>query len=445
MPNGKGHTDAQQNVALFPLDSGYSAFRAQESALILTNLAIMSSVLLLHLSFQSLLGWPTRAILTLFGGRFLIQTGELLWLSARESPISPKAQFLYSRFSILMHLGFATLVSIVSKNEDTHYTVLLVLPVIAAGFRTSFPATLCVAACASFVSMAEVWDFYRRNPSSNLTEYFEASGTIFIYLLVGLVVWLLASNLRKEQNRLRGAMSELERAKDQLVKQEKMAAVGRLSSGIAHEIRNPIAMIASSLAMVKKGESDAALRDEMFNIAIEEARRLERFTTEFLAYARSTELHTEPTNVRTMLRYVADVARARASEKGIRIRCVCGGNETVNVEPFQIHQALLNLITNALEASGPESEIEIGCEQGADSLVKLYVQNAGDPVSVTAASQLFEPFFTTKPQGTGLGLAIVRRIAEAHGGSAHLELNKPGLVRFAVRIPSADPVAPTNK
>ncbi len=430
---------APDEQALFSLNSDYSAFRAQESALILTNLAILSSVLVLQLSFQSLLGWPTRTILALFGGRFLMQTAELIWLSARERPLSAIAQFLYARASILLHLGFAALVSIVSKNEDTHYSVLLVLPVIAAGFRTSFPTTLAVAAGASLVCLAEVWDFYQRNPSSNLTEYFEAAGTILIFLLVGLVVWLLATNLRREQSRVRDTMSELEKTKDQLVEQEKMAALGRMSGGIAHEIRNPIAMISSSLSLVRNVDSDASLRDEMFEIALQEVRRLENFTSEFLVYAGNKELLTEPTSVETMLRYLADISRARAAEKSVRVRSSYNGPEMVPVDSFQIHQAMLNLITNAIDASAHESEILLGCECVSEATFKLYVENAGEPIPSTVLPHLFEPFFSTKPSGTGLGLAIVSRVAEAHGGSARLELNQQGRVRFALNLPRVVP------
>ncbi|MFA6242002.1 MAG: ATP-binding protein [Candidatus Hydrogenedentales bacterium] len=432
------HTQHPPDEPLLPLDSNFESFRRQESTLILLNLLIMVGTLVMQLAFKPQLGWPSRTILFLFGSRFLMQTAELLWLSARERPLSRLTQFLYGRASICMHLGFAGLISMVSQNEDAHYTVLLILPVVAAGFRASLPGTIMVASCAGLVSFAEVWSYYQRNPFSSATEYFEAAGTILVFYLVGLVVWLLASQLRQEQVRLRFALGELQRTKDQLVEQEKLAALGELASAIAHEIRNPIAMIASSLAMADKAEGNSSLRTEMFGIALQEARRLEQFTTNFLSYARTKKLRREPTPVGSTLHYLADMAKARASEKSIRIRFRCDDDTVIVVDAFQLHQAMLNLITNALEASSKEAEIEIGCEQSTPNVTVLYVENPGEPIPADIVLRLFDPFFTTKPNGTGLGLAIARKIAEAHGGSLRLARNEGGRVRFTLHLPAAD-------
>lgn len=406
--------------------------------LILINLVLMACVLLLQLSFQSLLGWPTRTIVLLFGARFLMQTAELQWLGAREKPLGRKVQFLYSRASIVMHLVFAAAVSIFSNDEDTHYAVLLILPVIAGGFRTSLAGTLSIAGGASFVCLFEVWDFSRRSGPQIPAEYFEAFGTALIFFLVGSVVWLLASSLRKEQEQLGRTLRELENARDRLVQQEKLAVLGCLSSGIAHEIRNPIAMISSSLAMVKECAADESLREEMLDIATQEAHRLERFTSEFLVYARNRAPETEPTSAESILRYVGELSRAHAAGKALKIECECAADIVVHVEPFQMHQALLNLLANAMDAGPPGSTIRIGWKSGVHGGGVLYVENAGEAISPSVLPQLFEPFFTTKPRGTGLGLAIVQKIAEAHGGGLQLEENRPGAVRFSIYIPEPE-------
>lgn len=422
-----------------PADSSsagtFPMFKAQESMLIMINLILMASVLLLQLAFQSLLGWPTSTILLLFGLRFLMQTGELQWLSAREVPLSARSQYVYGRFSVLMHLSFAAAVSLVSSKEDTHYAVLLILPVIASGFRMSLQGTLFIAGGASFVCLVEVWDFSRRSGPQSVTEYFEAFGTVLIFFLVGSVVWLLASSLRKERDRLGNTMAELERTRDKLVQQEKLAALGRLSSGIAHEIRNPIAMISSSLAMARGADADHRLTEEMLDIATQEAQRLEHFTSEFLTYARGIQPRTEATSAATIIHYVTDLSRARAAEKEVGIACIIERDETVHVEPFQLHQALLNLVANAIDAAPPGSDVRIGLKKSPDGGHVFYVQNGGPSIEDSVVPQLFEPFFTTKPSGTGLGLAIVQKIAEAHNGFLQLEENKPGHVCFVLWIP----------
>ncbi len=432
-----GHQKSDR--AASPPSSDFQGFRTQETTLILINLVLMALVLLLQLLFQSVLGWPSRSILLLFGARFIMQTAELQWLSARERPLDVRTQFLYGRISILMHLVFAAAVSLLSSDEDTHYAVLLILPVIAGGFRTSLRETLCIAGGASLVCLLEVWDFSRRGGPDSPAEYFEAFGTILIFFLVGTVVWLLASSLRKEQRHLQRTMAELERTRDRLVQQEKLAALGRLSSGIAHEIRNPIAMISSSLAMARDCAEDTRLGEEMLSIATQEAQRLEQFTTEFLAYARNREPRFEPASAESMIRYVAEVSRAHAARNGLRIECDCAEELLAQVEPFQLHQALINLVSNSIDASPAGSTILLGCKAGRDGVISLFVQNAGEAIPPATVPQLLEPFFTTKARGTGLGLAIAAKIAEAHHGSLELENNEPGAVRFTINLPKSLP------
>lgn len=405
--------------------------------LILINLVLMACVLLLQLSFQSALGWPTRLILLLFGSRFLMQTAELQWISARDAPLKARSQYLYSRFSILMHLAFGAAVSLCSNDEDSHYAVLLILPVIAAGFRVSLPGTLLIAGAASLVCLLEVWDIGRSGAPVIPTEFFEAFGTSLIFFLVGSVVWLLANNVRKEQVQLRKTMLELELTRDRLVQEEKMAALGRLSSGIAHEIRNPIAMISSSLAMARESAGDPGIGEEMLAIATQEAQRLEQFTSEFLIYARNRVPQLEWTSAASIVKYVAELSRAHAARESLTVECTFAEDHIVQVEPFQVHQALLNLISNAIDASPAGSTMDIGFEVRAPDGIVFFVQNGGEAISPDVVPQLFEPFYTTKPRGTGLGLAIASKIAQAHRGTLSLDSNKPGAVRFAIHIPTS--------
>ena len=114
-------------------------------------------------------------------------------------------------------------------------------------------------------------------------------------------------------------LEELERTRERLLAEEKLAAVGRLSRALAHEIRNPVAMIASSLATAASAGQDEAERKEMFAIAAKEAARLERLTTDFLVYARPRAPQISRANLADMLNYIATVARAHAANKGVAI------------------------------------------------------------------------------------------------------------------------------
>ncbi|MCL4693063.1 MAG: hypothetical protein KJ060_11205, partial [Candidatus Hydrogenedentes bacterium] len=225
----------------------FEVFRRQESTIILLNLSIIATLLLVQVIFREVFILPSRLIILLFGGRFLMQAVELIVLNTRSRPWGWRVVCGYAHLSIVLHIAFATLVSMLATSEDSHYAVLMVLPVVAAAFRYSLTGTLGVAGVAGALTILQVWVYFRGAPEVNLSEYFEAVTMVLIYFAVGLVVWLLVAQLRSEQGKLQTALLELEKTRDQLVSEEKLAAIGRLSSAIAHEIRNPIAMISSSL------------------------------------------------------------------------------------------------------------------------------------------------------------------------------------------------------
>src|SRR5579864_9816906 len=154
----------------------------------------------------------------------------------------------------------------------------------------------------------QVWWFYKKHPPVDVGEYYEAGITSLLFAIVGVLVWLLVADLRRKEFRLANNVLELEHAREQLLREERMGAVGRLSSAIAHEIRNPVAMIASSIATAK--ELAGAEREEMFAIASDEANRLSRLTSEFLDYASIRTPTLTETSVADLVGYVADASRA---------------------------------------------------------------------------------------------------------------------------------------
>ena len=421
----------------FPVETEGRAFQKQESTLILLNLIILSSLLVVELVFEADMGPPSKLVVALFGARFLMQTGELLWLSSSRRPLSPRVGRVYADLSICNHLIFAAAASILSGAEDTHYSVLMILPIVAASFRFSLVATLVTASIAGVLNIVEVWAYFRMHPPGNRGEYFEATAMGLLYLVVGLVVWLLVAQLRRDQARLRATYEELERTRDKLVQEEKLSAIGRLSSAIAHEIRNPIGMISSSLSMGIRESTDEKTRKELFDVAATEAKRLERFTSDFLSYARTAPPRLDRVSVETTLSYVLEISRARAADHTLTVTGNSSQCGEVLGDSFQLHQALLNLIANAIDAADPGTAVTVGCEP-VDGHAAIFVENHGSAIEPNVLANIFEPFFTTKPRGTGLGLAIARKIAQAHRGDLILDVNEPGRVRFSLRLPYAE-------
>jgi len=270
-------------------------------------------------------------------------------------------------------------------------------------------------------------------------EYIEAGAMSVIYTVMGVLVWLLVNNLREREAKFVRNLKELERTREQLLSEEKLAAVGRLSRALAHEIRNPVAMIASSLATAARAGGDEPERKEMFAIAEKEAARLERLTTDFLVYARPRAAQISRANVADMLSYIATVARAHAANKGVGIDVLAARDLEGDFDAGQVQQALLNLVLNAIDACRDGDSVSLKAEKNGGAAIRIDVIDPAGPIPGETVDRIFEPLFTTKQGGNGLGLAIARNIVRAHGGDIVLRINEAELVCFSIEIPTNSP------
>jgi signal transduction histidine kinase len=160
--------------------------------------------------------------------------------------------------------------------------------------------------------------------------------------------------------------------------------------------------------------------------------RLERLTSDFLAYARDRSPDLRSTTLGDTLEMIGGLCRPRAEEAGVTLSTSCQDGPVL-LDPFQIQQALLNIAINGIEATPAGGYVR--CEGAVSPGRAVFsVENSGPALSPEAALRFEEPFYTTKPNGTGLGLAIAASIAAVHGGSLTLAENRPGKVRWELHI-----------
>lgn len=413
------------------------AFKQQESTFVILNLFVLAILLLIHTLFAAHWGNPSAALIFVLAAAFLAQAAELFWLLALKAPLSPGGIALLTWFSICFNIVVALALAEITNREDTQYFILMVVPVLVAAFRLSLLPTLGVVAVVDFINFFWVWSYARTGAPATVGEYFEAGTVSLIYAIVGVLTWLLVGNLRQNEERLSQSLADLKRADEALLREAKLAAVGRLSSAIAHEIRNPVSAIVSALATANRRDLEAADRSEMFDIAGKEAARLEKLTTDFLAYARPQELQKARCSVEDTVGYVADVCRPRAAEKGVTVRAESTVHSWAEIDAGQVEQALVNLVMNAAEASLAGSTVLLRAAAQGNGVLRIDVENPGESIPPEIVARIFEPFFTTKPTGTGLGLAIALGIARAHGGDMVLSRNEPGRVCFSMTLPAA--------
>jgi signal transduction histidine kinase len=411
---------------------------------VLLNVAVLGVVLILDVLAAVIRGAPEgRVVCWLIAGGLVALAGLWLWMigPARGAPDAVCRKL--AQAAGLVSLVLAVLVSRRSPIGDVPGAIIALPPLIAVAFHHRPAYAMSLAVFVALLTLLPARLFLRATWATQFSAAFNAAGLALAGVVVAFVVSLLTRALRRETRRLRHSLAELRATRARLTAEEKLAAVGRLAAGIAHEIRNPVAMIASSLEMAAQDSTPPDTRAEMSDVARQEAARLTTLTNDFLAYARGKPPERQDVALDELTGYVADLVKARATETGAALKQVASPGLHADVDQFQLHQAMLNLATNALDATPAGGTITIGAapsaSRGLDGRrVDLFVENTGDAVPPDAVEKLFEPFFTTKPQGTGLGLPIARRIAEAHGGELLLTRNEPGRVRFTLRLPRGD-------
>jgi signal transduction histidine kinase len=217
-----------------------------------------------------------------------------------------------------------------------------------------------------------------------------------------------------ENARLYRAMLDTQ---DQLRHAERLAALGSMSAGLAHEIRNPLhTMQLLAYAMQKDGHRPGTLAADLKVIQSEIA-RLTLLVDQFLDFARPKRPEMSPQKLQEIMEETLLLVRAEARQRGVRIRKAWPSDlPIVCVDGVQIKQVFLNILLNALQAMPSGGVVEVRMHAAGDSITtEIHDQGEGMPAEVKA--QLFTPFFTTKPRGVGLGLSISQRMIEGHQGT----------------------------
>jgi signal transduction histidine kinase len=408
----------------------------QRSVFCIITLIVGVLLLLIHAAFASILGEPSIPVIGLLGLMLAVRALELLWLRSRGQKLTEREARIESYVSITSMFVLTALLTYFTNRDENPYFVLLAIPILQCAYMFGLLLTILTIAAADTMILVWIWYFYALHPPARITEYLEIGILCVVYILMGLLVWFLVNQLKTNQVRLKNSLELLQTTRERLISEEKLAAVGRLASGVAHEIRNPVAMISSSLATASYPGTEEGERKEMFAIAARESKRLESLTADFLTYARPSPLRRSPVLMNDLLTYIAAVTRAHAASRGITIVSELEGDLPVDIDAPQMEGALLNLVLNAIDATPSGGTIRLNASL-AGNVLSIDVEDSGPGIAEADLAQIFEPFFTTKPAGTGLGLAIAKSAAIAHGGDLRLSQNRDGCVTFSMKLTSS--------
>ncbi|HEX2465793.1 MAG TPA: ATP-binding protein [Thermoanaerobaculia bacterium] len=279
------------------------------------------------------------------------------------------------------------------------------------------------------------------------------TGWVWLYLAVSfgglgfLVGWLL--ELRRRE---RSASAEvlrqaeaLDRARSSLAQSEKLAALGQLAASISHEVRNPLAILRTTIQNLEEdpGSTDDVRRSCAF--LRDEIDRLGRVTGSILGFARPVAPRPGRVRAAELFERVKLLQPLEVREKSLRldVRDASGAAE-IGADADLLSQALLGLVTNAAQAARERGSITLEARSTGDEIA-LSVSDDGPGIPEADRERIFEPFYSTRRDGHGLGLAVVRQIARAHGARIEVDGNEGGGARFSIVFPARVAAPPVRK
>jgi two-component system sensor histidine kinase HydH len=229
-------------------------------------------------------------------------------------------------------------------------------------------------------------------------------------------------------------------AQEELVKRERLAALGELAAMVAHEVRNPLGVVFNALSGLRRAPVGSADHDELMRIAQEEAERIRDIISDLLEFARPRTVQISPAPVQDVVGGAVDAARrAVDAPQDAVVFDAATDLSPLPCDEQLVRQAVINLVSNALQAGGRRRPVKVEvAEEGAGSrgrAILIRVIDDGEGVAADLRDRIFTPFYSTRATGTGLGLAVVRRTAQAHGGDVELAPTPGGGATFTLRLP----------
>jgi two-component system sensor histidine kinase HydH len=316
---------------------------------------------------------------------------------------------------------------------SSSYYWLLLLPVISAGTSLGLIGTMIfiVLSSGAYLSFLAFLD-----PSRwviELQEKRDIALRVILLAVAGNLTTTLAEALRRQfaktkavADQLAEANRNLQQAEEAVRRADRLAALGQLAAGLAHELRNPLGTIRASAEMLTRSvAAENEVAREVAGFIAEEVDRTNSLVTRFLDFVRPLELRPAPADLAQVLdRSVAMVEREAAAREVTVYK-----NYSPDIPPFSLDAELMervfyNLLANAAQATSPGGAVTVKTRAAAGA-AEISVIDRGSGIDVKNLGAIFNPFFTTKPQGVGLGLAIVSKIVDEHGGKIAVE-SEPG-------------------
>ena len=236
---------------------------------------------------------------------------------------------------------------------------------------------------------------------------------IFFYYAIGILIGALVDREMRSRHKHEKMQLQLERS-------QRLSLIGQIAAGVAHEIKNPLASIKGALEILGDQKVAKLDQDEFREIGFKEVKRIDSTISEFLEFARPKETRKQKLDLSASLETSLKQLQPQVTKVGMQLQTSIDRGVYVLGDQEKLHQAVLNLLLNAIDASQAGGSISIGLAHNSSREIVLSISDSGKGMTPLEIGQAFDPFYTTKTSGTGLGLSIVKSIVEAHDG--HIEM-----------------------
>jgi len=315
---------------------------------------------------------------------------------------------------------------------------LVYIPIVYAGLRFGCRAGMVAGGFAALCNLpycVSAWSTSKRDALDQVIELLVAGAAAGLAGLLSERERRERTTLEKTTQRLADVYRELQDNFEHMKRAERLYAVGQLSAGLAHELRNPLASIAGAAGILYRKSQTEPKQIECLQIIDRECQRLNRLLSNFLDFARPRPPRFELTPVGPVIDSVVDLAGHAIGRTTVMLRKEIEPLlPPVECDPELLKQVLLNLIINAIQAMPHGGEI-VTSAAGRNGRVLIQVSDQGCGIARADRDRIFDPFFTTKPTGTGLGLSVAHQIVEQHGGLLTSEPNPDAGMTFSVLLP----------
>lgn len=344
-----------------------------------------------------------------------------------------KSKITFAFIQTCIDTLFVTLIVFLTGGFVSVFSFLYLVVIIYSSMLLPMRGTMVIAALCSlqFGVLVELEYFGFLNPvgpngnplaiAYNWSQiFFKLTITMTACFAVAFLSSLLSEQTRKTKEELRTMEGHVKRV-------EKMAAIGEMAAGLAHEIKNPLAALTGSIQLLQEDMRYDSDHARLMQIILREADRLSSLASNFLFYARPPAGKIEPIDLSRALLEIAELFEIDGSNNGrVKTTKNVSSNVWITIDPGHLHQILWNLLLNAAEAIDGEGKIGIEMFSAKNKYACVKITDNGCGISSETLKTIFDPFFTTKPNGTGLGLSIVHRILEANDAWLNVEsqLNK---------------------